>query len=80
MDIGLLEREIRSSIADTLESKGVGGPDIKIKAKTRSTSAKVPMKPQGIGDGDAIVEWPDARCTVVSMKISVRFVVPDTVT
>jgi hypothetical protein len=76
MDFDSMENEIQASIVDVLKSKGVDANDIKIKAKTKGTVIKSPVKPQGIVDKGAVVEWPDARCTVVTMKLKVKFVTP----
>ncbi len=76
MDFESIQKEIQVSIVDVLKSKGVDVNSIKIKAKIKDTMVKSPVKPQGVVDKSAIVEWPDARCTVVEMKIKVKFVAP----
>ncbi len=76
MDFESIEKELQASIVDVLKSKGVDVNNIKIKAKTKSTMAKSPAKPQGVVDKSAVVEWPDARFTMVAMKIKVKFVAP----
>lgn len=77
MDISLIEREITESIRDTLKSKGVNESHVKIKARTKMTSARIPVKAQGVKGSMEIVEWPKTVVTVVKMKLSIDFVPPD---
>ena len=77
MDINTVEREIADSIRRILNSKGVDGSHIKMKAKTKTTSAKIPVKPQGAKEIKEIVEWPMAAATMVKMKFSVEFAFPE---
>lgn len=78
MDIDSLEKEIMSSIREVLKSKGVDGSDIRIKAKTKTTSVEMPVKAQGVIDSKEIVEWPKPVVTIVEMKLLVKFAAPGT--
>ena len=77
MDTDSIEKEITSSIREILLSKGVDESHIKMKAKTKTSSAEMPMRAQGIKDSENVVEWPKAVFTTVKMKLSVKFVAPD---
>ena len=76
MDIDSVEAEITSSIRDTLKSRGIDESHIKIKAKTRTASVKLPVKAQGVKEAKGIMEWPNAVVTTVKMKLSVEFIMP----
>ena len=76
MDTNSIEKEITSSIREILLSKGVDESHIKMKAKTKTSSAEMPVRAQGIKDSDNVVEWPKAVVTTVKMKLSVKFVAP----
>ena len=76
MDINTVEREITDSIRNILKSKGVDESHIKMKVKSKTTSAEMPVRAQGIKDSDNVVEWPKAVVTTVKMKLSVKFVAP----
>ena len=73
----MLEREITDSIRNILKSKGVDESRIMMKAKTKTTSAKIPVKAQGVKEGKEIVEWPKAVVTMVKMKFSIEFAPPE---
>ena len=77
MDIDSIEKEITSSIREILLSKGVDESHVRIKAKTKTTSAEMPVRAQGIKDCENVVAWPKAVVTTVKMKLSVKFVAPD---
>ena len=77
MNIDSIEKEITDSIREILLSKGVDESDITIKAKTKTASAKVPVRAQGVKGSEEIVEWPKAVVTMVKMKLSVKFAPPD---
>lgn len=77
MDIDSVEREVADSIRDILKSRGVVESHIRIKAKTKTASAKIPSKAQGIGEGKEIVEWPETVVTMVKMKLTIEFVPED---
>ncbi|UCE91331.1 MAG: hypothetical protein JSV90_07940 [Methanobacteriota archaeon] len=77
MDTDSIEKEITSSIREILLSKGVDESHFKIKAKTKTSSAEMPVRAQGIKDGESVVEWPKAVVTMVKMKLSVKFAAPE---
>jgi hypothetical protein len=76
LDTDAIEREITSSIRQILLSKGVYESGIKIKARTKATTAKMPVRAHGVKDGKEIVEWPKAALAMVKMKLTVEFAAP----
>ena len=76
MDTDSIEKEITDSIREILVSKGVDESHIKMKAKTKTSSAEMPVRAQGIKDSENVMEWPKAVVTTVKMKLSVKFVAP----
>ena len=72
-----MEKEITDSIRNILKSKGIDESHMKMKAKTKTTSAKIPVKAQGVNESKEIVEWPKAVVTMVKMKFSIEFVPPE---
>ena len=76
MNIDSIEKEITDSIREILLSKGVYESGIKIKAKTKTTTAKMPVRAQGVKNGKEIVEWPKAALAMIKMKLSVELATP----
>ncbi len=76
MDTDAIEKEITNSIRQILLSKGAYESGIKIKAKTKTTTAKMPVRAQGVKDSNEIVEWPKAAITMAKMKLSIEFAAP----
>jgi hypothetical protein len=77
LDTDSVEKEITDSIRGILLLKGVDESHIKIKSRTKTASAEIPVKAQGVRESKEIVEWPKAVITTVNMKLSVKFVTPD---
>ena len=77
MDTDSIEKEIASSIREILLPRGVDESQIKIKAKTKTTSAEMPVRAQGVEESKDVGEWPKAVVEVVKMKLSVEFVAPE---
>ena len=73
----MTEREVIDSIRSTLKSKGVDENHFRIKAKTKMTSAKIPLKTQDVKESKEVVEYPKTVITMVKMKFSVEFVLPN---
>jgi hypothetical protein len=76
LDIDTVEKEITDSIREILLSKGVYESGMKIKTKTKTTTAKMPVRAQGVKDTKEIVEWPKAALAMVKMKLTVEFAAP----
>jgi hypothetical protein len=76
LDTDAIEKEITSTIRQILLSKGVYESGIRIKTKTKMTTAKMPVRAQGVKDGKEIVEWPKTALAMVKMKLTVEFAAP----
>jgi hypothetical protein len=77
MNIDSVEKEITDSIREILLSKGVDESYLKIKAKTKTYSAEMPVKAQSVKGSEEVVEWQKAIVTTAKMKLSVKFAAPE---